>query len=67
MLGVVYEVDGVKVTAIDVNHGEKIKPPELSDLFARLKTTYDSPVAVDADRMRFIIGTDAIKVIAPAK
>lgn len=45
----------------------KIKPPKLSDLVALLKTTYDGPVTVGADRTRFIIGNDGVKVIGPAK
>lgn len=45
----------------------KIKPPKLGDLVARLKTTYDGPVNVGADRMRFIIGTNGVEVIAPKK
>ena len=45
----------------------KIKPPTTGDLLTRLKTTYDGPVVVGADQMRFIIGTDGVKVIAPSK
>lgn len=45
----------------------KIKPPKLGDLVTRLKTTYSGPVTVGADRMRFVIGTDGVKVIAPPK
>lgn len=43
----------------------KIKPPTLGDLVTRLKTTYDGPVTVGADRMRFVIATDGVKVIEP--
>lgn len=45
----------------------KIKPPKLSDLVARLKTTYTGPVTVGVDRMRFIIASDGVKVIPPTK
>lgn len=45
----------------------KIKPPKLSDLVARMKTTYDGPVTVGADRMRFIIGSDGVTVVPPKK
>jgi len=43
----------------------KIKPPKPAELAARLKTTYDGPVTVGADRTRFIIGADGVKVIKP--
>ncbi len=45
----------------------KIKPPKLSDLLARLKTTYKGPVTIGADQTRFIIGTNGVEVIAPPK
>lgn len=45
----------------------KIKPPSLGDLMTRLKTTYDGPVTVGADRMRFVIAKDGVKVIEPPK
>jgi len=45
----------------------KIKPPKLSDLVARMKTTYSGPVTVGADRMRFIIGKDGVTVVPPKK
>ncbi len=45
----------------------KIKPPSLGDLLSRLKTTYDGPVTVGADRMRFIIGTDGVTVVSAKK
>jgi len=45
----------------------KIKPPFPKDLLARLKTTYDGPVTFGADRMRFIIGKDGVKVVKPKK
>ena len=43
----------------------KIKPPSPGDLLARMKTTYDGPVTVGADRMRFIVGVDGVKVVPP--
>ncbi len=45
----------------------KIKPPKLGDLMTRLKTTYDGAVTMGADRTRFIIGNDGVKVIKPPK
>lgn len=45
----------------------KIKPPSLGDLMKRLRTTYDGPVTMGADRTRFIIGKDGVTVIAPPK
>lgn len=43
----------------------KIKPPTVGDLVTRMKTTYDGPVTVGADRMRFVIGTDGVTVVQP--
>jgi len=45
----------------------KIKPPKMSDLMARLKTTYKGPVTVGVDRTRFIIGTNGVKVVKAKK
>jgi hypothetical protein len=38
-----------------------------ADVRQRLRTTYDGPVTVGADRTRFIIGKDGVKVIPPPK
>jgi len=45
----------------------KIKPLKPADLLARLKTNYDGPVTVGADRTRFIIGKDGVEVVKPPK
>lgn len=57
---------GVLYHLVTLTNG-KIKPPKLSDLVARMRTTYDGPVTVGADRTRFIIGNDGVKVIKPTK
>ncbi len=41
----------------------KIKPPTMTDLVTRIKTTYDGPLTVGADRTRFIIAKGGVKVI----
>jgi len=45
----------------------KIKPPKLGELMTRLRTTYDGPVTMGADRTRFVIGNDGVKVVKPPK
>ncbi len=43
----------------------KIKPPSLKDLYDRARTTYDGPLTVGLDRMRFIVGKDGVTVVKP--
>ncbi len=45
----------------------KIKPPSLKDLYDRARTTYDGPLTVGLDRMRFVIGKDGVTVVPPPK
>ncbi|MBT6093823.1 MAG: MBL fold metallo-hydrolase [Rhodospirillaceae bacterium] len=45
----------------------KIKPPSVADLVKRTRTTYKGPLTPGADRLRFEIGKDGVKVMKPGK
>ena len=43
----------------------QIKPPSLSEISTRLKTTYSGPLTMGADLTRFVIGKEKVTVIPP--